>query len=276
MKRRIIIRRHARPAGSASAAKSAGAVKRTSVARPITKALDKITFENFNPSILGLGNINVPSKEIEACAAVFDLSGFTKFCNQVDPYLAVPEFLSQFLSWLFNKIKSGLITSSYTDHKEAWADLPFLAKFLGDGVLFLWNTKGMDESRICDIVSTVYDICYAYRHNFCPEIRKAMANPPDVLRCGVARGKVFTVGNGGDYIGHCINLAARLQKLSLLTFCFPRRGFDVQNRMRSNLKSKVIEKRASIRGILESDLVWVLKEEFDSLPDREKQQFGQP
>lgn len=271
MKKRIIIKRRVRPSG-AGTARPAG----TSAVRPGAKVLDNNTFEGFNSSMLGLGNINVPAKELEAIAAVFDLSGFTKFCNQVDPHLAVPAFLSQFLAWLFDKVKTGLITNSYTDHKALWADLPFLTKFLGDGVLFLWSTRGLPESRICDIVSTLYDICYAYRHQFCLRVRQEIANPPDTLRCGVARGRVFSVGNGRDYIGHCINLASRLQKLSLLTFCFARRGFDVRNQMRGHLREKVIEKRVNIRGILESDLVWVLQEEFDSLPDRERAQFGQP
>ena len=61
------------------------------------KLLPNEKTDGFNPSILGLGDISVPSREIEAIAAVFDLVGFTRFCNQVDPHLAVPTYLSRFL-----------------------------------------------------------------------------------------------------------------------------------------------------------------------------------
>ena len=177
---------------------------------------------------------------------------------------------------MFDKVKMGLTAANYSDRKVLWAELPFLSKFLGDGMLFLWSTRDMNEKVICDIVSTLYEICISYRQQFYPRIARAVASPPNVLRCGIARGRVFSVGNGRDYVGHCINLASRLQKLSLLTFCFPRRGFDVPMQMRGDLREKVVEKRVAIRGIWDSDLVWVLKDEFDNLPDREKALFGEP
>ena len=263
MKKRIIVRRRAAPADN-------------NITNTGIKVLDNQTFDSYNPSLLGLGDINARAAEVEAVAAIFDLSGFTRFSNQVDPQLTIPQFLNYFLSWLFDSVKNGLMTNSFADHKELWADLPFLTKFLGDGVLFLWDTKGMAESRICDIVSVLHDICYGYRYQFYPWISKEIAHPPNILRCGIGRGKVFSVGNGRDYIGHSINIASRLQKLSLLTFCFPRRGFDVKNQMRGSLREKVIQKRVNFRGFLETDLIWVLKDEFAGLPDKEKVYFKQP
>jgi len=102
---------------------------------PLAKLIDNAQFEGFNPSILGLGDISQPSREIEALAAVFDLAGFTRFCNQVDPHLAVPRFLSRFLDWLFTRIKTGLTEATYGDRKALWAELPFMAKFSGDGMI---------------------------------------------------------------------------------------------------------------------------------------------
>ena len=72
------------------------------------KLLDNQILRKFNPSILDLGDISTPAQEIEAIAAVFDLAGFTKFCNQVDSYLAIPRFLSDFLDWFFRRVKKGL------------------------------------------------------------------------------------------------------------------------------------------------------------------------
>jgi len=272
MKKRIIIRKRtvpsttARPKAASATQPKAGQIKR----------LDNEAVKGFNPALLGLGDIRLPSREVEAIAVVLDLSGFTRFCNQVDPHLAVPLYLSQYLGWLFDKVKAGLTVTGSGDQKIFWAELPFLSKFLGDGLLFLWNTRDMKENVICDIISTLYEICCAYKQQFYPRIKKSVASPPESLRCGIARGKVFSVGDGRDYVGHCINLASRLQKLSLLTFCFPRRGFDVPVHMRGDLREKVVEKRVAIRGIWESDLVWVLKNEFDSLPDKDKALFGEP
>ncbi len=233
-------------------------------------------FDRFNPRLLGLGNINRPSKQVEALAAVFDLSGFTSFCSQVDPHLSVPEYLSRFLDWLFNSIKTELIAKTYTNRKALWAELPFLAKFLGDGVLFLWDTRNMSETLICNLVGILYEICTEYSHKFYREVKTVVVDPPTSLRCGIARGRVCSVGNGQDYVGPCINIASRLQKLSLLSFCFPRRGFDIKKHMDSSFHKVFIGKCVTIRGIGKNELVWIPKKEFDNLPEEEKEQFREP
>ena len=264
MKKRIIIRRHIRPGTVGSSTGRSPTIQ--------AKPVDKEALNRFAPSILGLGDISSPAREIEAIAAMFDLAGFTKFCNQVDPHLAVPKFLSSFLDWLFERIKKGLTLDDTSAH-TLWAELPFLAKFQGDGVLFLWNIRGMNEKLVCKIVTTLYEICIAYRQEFYPKIRMAVDKPPITLRCGVARGRVFSVGNGKDYVGHCINIASRLQKLSLLTFCFPHRGFNIREYMDANYRKNFVQKRITIRGIGENELMWVLKEEFEKLPEKSKELF---
>src|SRR4029077_11901818 len=64
--------------------------------------------------------------------------------------------------------------------------------------------------------------------NFLSKLRSTMVDPPPVLRCGIARGTVFCVGDGEDYVGSCINMAARLQRLQGISFAFNRRGFDLE------------------------------------------------
>jgi len=237
--------------------------------------LDNKKFNTFNPKVLGLGNIRLPSTRTEALAAVFDLSKFTHFCSLVDPHLSVPEYLSRFLNWLFNDIKKQFVEKSYKEGKRLWAELPFLAKFLGDGVLFLWGSKKMDGVEICNVVGGLHDICLNYAQNFYPRIKKVVAEPPNILRCGIARGSVFSVGNGEDYVGPCINIASRLQKLSLLTFCVSRRGFDFKKHNKS-LAQQYVVKAVSLRGIGEDELVWVRKREFDDLPEKERELFRSP
>jgi class 3 adenylate cyclase len=233
-------------------------------------------FDRFNPDALGLGNIAARSTQMEAMAAIFDLSGFTTFCSQVDPHLAVPEYLSRFLDWLFAEIKTGFVKESSQDEKILWSSLPFLAKFLGDGVLFLWDTSNMGGAGICNVVTSLWETCGNYVREFYPTIRKVVAQPPKFLRCGIARGTVFSVGNGEDYVGPCINIAARLQKLSSLTFCFSRRGFDIEQHMPEETAANYVLKYVPLRGIGDDELVWVRAEEFNGLQDEEKALFRNP
>ena len=253
-------------------------IKRRSV--PVTNSqqkgiilLNSDILDKFDPSMLDLGDIGSPSREIESISAVFDLTGFTNFCNQADAYLAIPKFLNDFLCWFFSRIRIGLSNENNGNGRAFWAELPVLVKFLGDGVLLIWNARGMKESQICKIVATLYDICYAYKREFYPKISMSVNKPPSTLRCGVARGKVFSVGNGKDYVGHCINNASRLSQLGPLSFCFPHRGFQVQEYMPDEYYRFFIPKYVSIRGVGENELVWLVKEEFDRLSERNKGLF---
>ena len=233
-------------------------------------------FSRFNPDVLGLGDVSLRSTQTEALAAIFDLAGFTTFCSQVDPHLAVPEYLSQFLDWLFTELKTGFVKESTDEGEVLWSGLPFLAKYLGDGVLFLWDTWDMGGTEICNVVTSLWEICANYRLSFYHKIRKITTQPPEVLRCGVARGTVFSVGNGEDFVGPCINIASRLQKLSSLTFCLSRRGFDIEKCMPAETSAKYLLKSVALRGIGEDELVWVRKEEFVELNDEDKALFKTP
>ncbi len=240
------------------------------------KLLGNKKFGEFNAGLLGLGDISSRSTQVEAIASIFDLSGFTNFCSNVDPHLSVPEYLSRFLEWLFEEIKKEFVEESYEEGKKLWADLPFLAKFLGDGVLFLWDTEDMSEVAIRNVVISLDNICDHYVEIFHPRIKKEVVEPPNMLRCGIARGRVFSVGNGEDYVGPCINIASRLHKLSDLRICCSRRGFDFDRSPLESVRELFVEKRVTIRGIGENELLWVLKEEFDKLPQEEKKIFREP
>lgn len=270
--KRVMVRRVRKPRARVQAAPS---VRQSGV-----RVVDYDILKKFNPGMLELGNISAPCQEKEAIAAVFDLTGFTKFCNQVDSYLAIPRFLNDFLEWFFNDIRRRLTEANYGNRISIWAELPMLVKFLGDGLLLVWNARQMTEAQICRIAATLYDICHAYRTEFYPNIGIAVDKPPAILRCGVARGKVFSVGSGKDYVGHCINNASRLCQLGPLTFCFPHRGFQVQEHMPVEYYRRFILKYLSIRGVGENELVWVVKDEFERLPEKNKAMFrsieGQP
>ena len=75
--------------------------------------LKKEKFDGFNEEILGLGNIETKPQKIDALSAIFDLEGFTNFCNQREPEWSVSIFLNKFLKWIFSQIKEYQIIKKF-------------------------------------------------------------------------------------------------------------------------------------------------------------------
>lgn len=240
--------------------------------------LSKQDFESFNSQVLGLGDVSQEGEYIQAIAAFFDLEGFTSFCNQVDSHLVIPEFLKQYLDWLFGSLTDRFKEGETQRTVTLWGGLPFFAKFLGDGILSLWNTAYYNYlSDIFNIVVILYGINNAYVTDFLPKIRKHVSKPPTKLRCGIARGQIISVGNGEDYVGSCINIAARLQKLSQLSFAISRRGFDLSEDMLGHeMWQEFILKKVELRGIGDEELVFIKKKEFRRLHPDERRLFKNP
>ncbi len=229
--------------------------------------------DKFNPAMLDLGNLNSPCEEKNAIAAVFDITDFTKFCNQVDAYLEIPRFLNYFLTWFFSCIIQGFTEKNDGEKSTFWAELPMLVKFLGDGLLIVWDTQRIAPQLDCRLVATLYNICRAYNRDFYPQISAIINKPPSILRCGVARGRVFSIGNGRDYVGHCINNASRMSHLDGMTFVFPNRGFNIRDDMPENYARLFIPRYISVKGVGENELVWILKSEYERLPEEKKIQY---
>lgn len=233
--------------------------------------MKKAKFESFNEEILGLGKIDTKSTQINALSIMFDLEGFTHFCKQIDPQLAVPEYLSEFLSWLFEQIRKELLNKTFPEGYYTYSEFPFLSKFMGDGVLFLWDTEELSETEILNIVISMHEICKNYEAKFYKTISKKITSSPKKLRCGIARGSIYSVGNGNDFVGPCINMSARLQKLNSLNFCFSRRGLNLNSS--PYLKRYFITTKTDIRGIGSEELVCVPKSEFAELSKKDKDRF---
>lgn len=241
--------------------------------KPI-KIITQKKFDSFTPDILGLGDIESKSIQINALSVMFDLEGFTNFCKQIDPQLAAPEFLNEFLNWLFKLIRTETIHKTYPEGYHTFSDLPFLAKFMGDGVLFLWDIENLSELQILNIVVTMNNICIDYREKFYKSIAKKVISPPAKLRCGIARGAIYSVGDGNDFVGPCINMSARLQKLNSLMFCFSRRGLNPE--AHEWLKKHIITMKTDIRGIGSEELVCFLQAQYEELSNEEKEKFSNP
>ena len=242
----------------------------------VTRVYDlysRAELRKFSPVILGLADIGRKARRIDVIAAQFDLSGFTDFCSQIDSHLSMPRFLKEFIDWIFENIQSEFTEKRFRQGVLLYSDLPFFAKFTGDGVLFLWNTENMDMRKICNVLIIAGNLCSRYRRVFVPAARKYLSDVPRGLRCGVACGMVCSVGNGEDYVGSCINMASRLLKTSNIGICCSRRGMDFEEGMRSETAELYITKRVSIRGIGKDQLVIVRKAEFEKLLKRDKAVF---
>ena len=238
--------------------------------------LEQDEFKKFNVNLLGLGNITKESEHIDALAAMFDLEGFTSFCNQIDPHLVVPEYMSRFLTWLFDQLSRNFTKESDGSTVTLWGKFPFFAKFTGDGILFLWNTSGLGQASMGNIIINLYKICRLYKKDFLPKQQKNFAHIPELLRCGISRGQVITIGGGKDFVGPCINVASRLQKVSQLSFAFSRKGFSNEECFGKVWRDQFIQKRIAVRGVSKDELVCICRDEFENLPDEEKAFFNAP
>jgi len=241
--------------------------------------LSTAEFATFTPSALGLGDISRDGEYTQALAAFFDLDGFTDFCSQVDSHLVIPEFLTRYLNWLFHSLAEEFRESDDGTTVRLWGCLPFYAKFLGDGILFLWATdrcRGFPGK--VNIAQSLLAITNAYVGQFLVDIRRAVSKPPRRLRCGIALGQIISIGGGADYVGSCINVASRLQKLGDLSFAISRRGFDLGESpdFEGSLRSYLTLKRTAIRSIGLNELVYIRKDEYASLSASEKQVFCDP
>jgi class 3 adenylate cyclase len=229
-------------------------------------------FQQFNVDALGLGDVSMRSNPIDTIAAIFDLQGFTTFCGQVDPHLIVPDYLDKLLRWLFSEIAASFTKEYTTEGVVMWGKFPFFAKFTGDGVLFLWDTRGLGPASLGNIVVNLYRVCAAFTREWVPLISKEFDRPPEKLRCGIARGEVVPIGGNRDFVGPCINVASRLQKVSVLSFAFSRKGFNPDECFSDTWLSRFVLKKIDIRGV-GNELVFFCRDEYEALPPEEQTSF---
>jgi class 3 adenylate cyclase len=229
-------------------------------------------FERFNPDMLELGDISMEASSRSVLAVVVDLQGFTSFCNQDDPQLVIPEYLDSFLTWLFASIGKSTKKETKDGKVILWGRFPFFAKFMGDGVLFLWDTKGQGKLNIGNIVLNLREVANDHRSDFYPVAEKAHSKVPNILRVGVARGEVLSIGGGKDFVGPCINMASRLQKIGSLPFAFSRRGIDPKKFFIAEWHPQLVTIEVSVRGVKEKERVVVFESDYKALPDAEKKE----
>jgi len=228
-------------------------------------ALKKEKFEEFNESILGIGDISEPSIRKESIAVIFDLESFTAFSSQPDPQLFLPEFLNTFLKWIFSciRIKNKVPDLDFNEGYVLYSTLPYYSKFLGDGILFLFE-RNMDEEKLHNIFAQMWEITQAYKTHLLPRLERKYSNVPQRLRCGVALGDVYSIGGGKDYVGPCINTAARLQHFDPYTFAFSTKGINIEKIGKTSGLFYLLTDQ-EIRGIGVKQIIGVSKKELKDL-----------
>ncbi len=134
----------------------------------------------------------------EVLAAIIDLRGFSQFCEK--PSIESP-------------YTCGLMHSFYQAVRHSYIKYPpELLKFLGDGVLALWETTAEDREVAIDIcLSGSLDI-----HNQWQVVRRSSQfthGAPEEVAIGISFGLASRLPEVGDYIGRPINIASRLSSV---------------------------------------------------------------
>jgi class 3 adenylate cyclase len=242
-------------------------------------ALSQDKYDAFNVSILGLGDLEREAREIDAIAVNLDLEAFTNFCKQPDAHLSVPHFTREFLTWLMNKLK-GATTVSFPNPAlvpknlvPLYSHLPFFVKFMGDGVLVLYDASLMDAVGRRNVIVNYAGICTEYRKAFLPVQRGKFVDCPPCLHCGIALGKVYAIGDGNDFIGSSINMSSRLLRLPGIRFAFNRKGFDLSGPNLPPFFNEIVIVRAPIRGVNDAELAGFHKSNWDTLSAQDKSNY---
>lgn len=228
--------------------------------------LRKSDFEKFGSNVIRLTDITKNKKTFEGLSVILDLKGFTIFCDQRDPQHQVPRFLGLFIRWLFQRIRAELFDRNDGDDVVLSSHLPIFGKFLGDGVLLIWDVRDMSPEARRHIVKAFDTIVSDYVDVFLDQNAAGFTRPPLRLRCGIAQGQITAIADGNDYVGMCINVASRLQKLAddAFSFGFTRNGLEEDEGDIWYRHFTLIQ--IPIRGLSNPEFVYVFKSEFNKLP----------
>lgn len=131
----------------------------------------------------------------EILAAVVDMRGFSSFCEQ--PNIESP-------------YTCGLMTAFYSMIRSSFKRYPpELVKFLGDGVLAIWQTSAKDRE-------VAIETCLEGLTSMAPTWKQVTMGPefshgaPDGIGAGISFGLASKISIDNDFLGRPINLASRL------------------------------------------------------------------
>lgn len=170
----------------------------TATSKDTTKLMlyqfESLLYEKYNLEEEAQASI-IFGKPCETLAAIVDLRGFTQFCEK--PNIESP-------------YTCGLMHSFYEAVRHSFLKYPpDMLKYLGDGVLALWETTAEDREVAIDIcLAGSLDI-----HNRWQVVRRSSQfshGAPEEVAIGISFGLASQLPGVGDYIGRPINIASRL------------------------------------------------------------------
>ena len=159
---------------------------------------------------------------IDALAIVYDLEGFSQFVSRPDAPLYVPRYLNSVTEAVSTLVYGGdapwIPEHANVDRRvRALPVAPVERKFLGDGELLLWQVPKDRPGFVLSVLNRFWNL-YLW---FDGIVRRALEDVhvyqlPRRIRVGAARGPVHVLERSDtgarEYVGHCINLADRLQR----------------------------------------------------------------
>lgn len=213
-------------------------------------------------------------------ALIFDLSGFSSFFNKPDLHLYITKYINHIIECVEINIYGGEDYWSKTPEKLSPLSLkPSMRKFLGDGVLYVWENNASDTLNETDFKKYLLNRLWNLQKNFSKINAKLYeevptADLPKAIKFGIAQGTLYKLteeDNSEDYIGPCINLASRLVK-----YCAE---INFICSARVDLKRELVEKNGYFKIIakelrsFENDIVIIDKNDYSRVPDADKKRL---
>lgn len=201
--------------------------------------------------------------------AIFDLEGFTNFFDSasINKNIIVASYVNGFLSWLNYRLDLAQLPS------------PKLSKFLGDGVLYIWETE---KQKITSVIAiALMNACWntvrgrdRYEKEFLPQFINQVGKKWDCeyqkhLRVSLATGHAvkYVQGNRSvEYVSECINVASHLLKIHPEVYFIAHSDLVLGEEPSEH---NYVEKRIrEIRGIDRSICVFIDEDDFVSIKDK--------
>lgn len=199
---------------------------------------------------------------IKIVVAIFDLEGFTDFFSgiRINKNIVVTSFINGLLYWFHHHFETN-----YTFR-------PLLSKFLGDGIMMIWEPgrQQMSNRDIIDLMNICWDMVaskdLSYEHAYVPEFVRKIGKRwsvqyPKKMRVGLSLShavKYTKRGNVSDYVAESINIASRLVKFHQKIY-FIAHSDLVFGRIPREFR--YIQKSVDLRGIGEIG-VYIDKEDY--------------
>lgn len=227
---------------------------------------NKVINLGYNPSI-GVERDNL----VRIIVAVLDLEGFTNFFNKASPNqsIIVASYVNGFLSWLNHRL----------DLEGKRLPRPRLSKFLGDGVLYVWETEeGKTEQIALDLMNFCWNITRSktdkyeesFRRQFIRQLGKKWdCEYPKHLRASLATGfavKYTRRNHPPEYVSECINIASRLYGIHPELYFVAHSDLFLDDEIKT--AANYVEKRIKIKGIDKQIAIFIDKDDFDALTDK--------